>query len=294
MFSLPTVKDNLIRFIDAGFPILYINTYEESKADGYIKSVSGGRGVLEWNGAGGFVDFRTKAPILPNQTLEATLALLKTGRELHRKLLVIKDAAELIDTPRVVALLKEIARKIREDEDYEACVIIVSSFLHIPGELEKMVTVLELDFPDEKEIGGIINRFMKDCEIPAVHAGLLDDMSIAFKGLSEYEIESLLRLAVSDDGELTKKALQLIFTQKQQMILKAGILEMIPLKETIDDIGGLENLKDWLRKKAAVFKEINKALAFGVSMPRVCLSPAFRDAENPSAQKRRGNCSTCR
>ena len=37
---------------------------------------------------------------------------------------------------------------------------------------------------------------------------------------------------------------------------KAGILEMIPLKETIEDIGGLDNLKDWFVRKAKVYKNM--------------------------------------
>ncbi|MDR1438443.1 MAG: AAA family ATPase [Clostridiales bacterium] len=248
---------------------MYVYTFEESKADQYIESVAGRNKVLEWNGANGFVDFRTKAPLLPNQTLESTLSFLKTGNELNRRLLVIKDASELLETKPVVALLKEIARKIRAgDGGIDASVIVVSSTLRIPQELEKMITVLELDFPDEKAISDIIARFMRDNGIPAVHAGLLEGMSRAFKGLSEFEIEDLLRLAISEDGELTGKALKLIFDQKQQMILKAGILEMIPLKESIDDIGGLENLKDWLRKKAGVFGNIKTAMEFGVAMPK--------------------------
>ena len=52
------------------------------------------------------------------------------------------------------------------------------------------------------------------------------------------------------------------------MIMKSGILEMIPLKERPEDIGGLENLKAWLDKKSKVFKSINKAIEFGVNMPK--------------------------
>ena len=52
------------------------------------------------------------------------------------------------------------------------------------------------------------------------------------------------------------------------MIKKAGILEMIPLKETIDDIGGLENLKEWFERKAKVYKNITKAKKYGVDMPK--------------------------
>ena len=43
---------------------------------------------------------------------------------------------------------------------------------------------------------------------------------------------------------------------------------MIPLKETIDDIGGLENLKDWFVRKAKVYKNMNTAREYGVDMPK--------------------------
>ena len=77
-----------------------------------------------------------------------------------------------------------------------------------------------------------------------------------------------MALALADDGELNRKDLSLIFEQKKQMILKSGILEMIPLKESIDDIGGLENLKQWLRRKAKVIKNIQSAEKYGVDMPK--------------------------
>jgi len=276
MLYFPTVQDKMDDYVNAGFPILYIYTFEESKADKYIETAakrSGKSKIVEWNGADGFVDFKTKSPLMPNQTLESTLTLLNTGKGLDRHLLVIKDAAELLKTnenitepSKAVALLKEIARKIRNGID--ATVVIVSSTLNIPKDLEKMITVLELDLPNEKEISDIINNSMKANGISAVHKDLLEEMSLAFKGLSEFEIEDLLRLAIAEDGELTRKALKLIFDQKQQMILKSGIIEMIPLKESIADIGGLENLKEWLQKKAKVFKNIKNAMAFGVSMPK--------------------------
>jgi len=272
LLHYPTVKDNLERYIDAGFPILYIRTFEESKTDAFIESAASARRtkVVEWNGADGFVDFKTKSPLIPNQTLESTLFYLKRGNELHRHWLIIKDANEFLKDGQakmpVISLLKEVARKIRKGVD--ATVIIISSEVHIPPDLEKLITVLELDLPDEKEISGVVNKFLEVNDIPTVHAGLLEDMSLAFKGLSESEIEDLLRLAVAEDGELTAKALKLIFDQKQQMIMKAGVLEMVLPKERIEDIGGLENLKEWLKYKEKVFKNIKKAEKFGVSIPK--------------------------
>lgn len=275
MQNSANVKDDLGRYIDAGYPILYIHTFDETKANEYIVSVAGRKKIYEWSNSNGFVDnLRTKHQQNGEWNLEDTLsALKKDNKALDRSILVIRDADEMLrqDSPvrsdKAIALLKEIAGKIRTGLD--ATVIIVSSSLHIPKPLEKFITILELDMPNEKEIHHIIEAFIVEYDIPQVLPDLLDELSAAFKGLSEFEINDLLSLAVSQGGgELTREALQLIFTQKQQMILKAGILEMIPLKENLGDIGGLENLKDWLKKKEKVFKDIKRAMEFGVPMPK--------------------------
>jgi SpoVK/Ycf46/Vps4 family AAA+-type ATPase len=137
-----------------------------------------------------------------------------------------------------------------------------------PKEIEKYITVLEMDYLSTKEIRKIIETFINSNSLQNINANLLEEMSVAFKGLSEFEINNILALGYAEDGELTRKDLSLIFDQKQQMIKKAGILEMIPLKETMNDIGGLENLKVWLTRKSQVFKNIGKAQAFGVDMPK--------------------------
>ncbi|MBR3723474.1 MAG: AAA family ATPase [Selenomonadaceae bacterium] len=62
--------------------------------------------------------------------------------------------------------------------------------------------------------------------------------------------------------------MELIFEQKQQVIQKSGILEMIPLKESLEDIGGLESLKKWLKRKEKIFKNIDKAEKYGVDVPK--------------------------
>lgn len=268
--------DKLKWYIDAGFPILYIQTFEEGKADGIIADAAGKKKVYEWNGSDGLVDFKTKAALVTGLSLEDALTQLKAGKDLDHRLLVIKDVSERMKPDRqlgaqelqkVVALLKDIARKIR-NQDIDSTVIIISPTVNIPKDLEKLITVFKLELPKEEEIRTIIKEFAKANDQPAVYPGLLDEMAVAFKGLSNLEIEDLLALAIGQDGELNRKALQLIFEQKKQMILKAGVLELVPVKESIDDIGGLEILKEWLQRKAAVFKDITSAAEFGVPMPK--------------------------
>lgn len=259
------INKALNSYIDSGFPIIYINSFEETKVDGIITSVMGGRKGLEWNGSESFCDFKTKRVLIPENDLPSTLSLLCADNELDRKFLVIKDAHLYFEDPKVITCLKSIALKISQGLD--AVVIIVSSVLKFPKELEKFITIIEMEYPDQNEIKAQITAFANEQEVPVADA-LLEEMSLSFKGLTEFEIEQLLSQAYADGGEFKRSNLKLIFDQKKQMIMKSGILEMIPLKERPEDIGGLENLKFWLERKSKVFKSINKAIEFGVNMPK--------------------------
>lgn len=261
-----TFKGKLVRYIDAGFPIIYINTFEEDKVDSLIPEISSGKEVYEWNETNGYIDFETKTPLQEDCSLEIMLDQLKTPDLLDRKILIFKDITSYLDEPRIVSKVKGLARMINQGVD--ATVIIVSSVLVIPKDIEKYVTILEMDYLNTDEIKTIIRVFVKDNLNHQVDEKLIEEFAFAFKGLTEFEILNLLALSYADDGDLTRKDLRLIFDQKQQMIKKAGILEMIPLKETIDDIGGLENLKAWFIKKAKVYKNMNNAKKYGVDMPK--------------------------
>ena len=175
------------------------------------------------------------------------------------------DGSIYLDDPKVITCLKEIALQISKGLD--SSVIIVSSVLKLPKELEKFITILEMDFPTQEEISRQIVSFADEQGVP-IDKNLLEDMSMAFKGLTEFEVENILASALAVDGTFTRQDLNLILAQKRQMIMKSGILEMIPIKERPEDIGGLENLKAWLTRKAKVYQSINKAIAFGVNMPK--------------------------
>lgn len=261
-----TLKSKLIRYIDAGFPIIYLNTFEEDKVDEIVASISSGKEIYEWNETNGYIDFETKAPLMEDCTLELMLDQLKPRELLERKIILLKDVVAYLDEPRIVSKIKGLARMINQGVD--ATIIIISNTLVIPKELEKYITILEMDYLSSEEIKNVITKFIEVNELDAVQESLIEELAVAFKGLTEFEINNLLALSYADDGELTRRDLRLIFDQKQQMIKKAGILEMIPLKETIEDIGGLENLKEWFIRKAKVYKNMNKAKSYGVDMPK--------------------------
>lgn len=260
------LKEELIKYLDAGYPILFINSYEEIKTDTIIRRTVGNRKILEWNGATGFSEFSTKNAIIEDKTLVDTLRFLSADDDnLNRKLLVLKDMTPYLEEPEVIALLKSICHKIENGLD--TAIIIVSTVIKIPKELEKFTTILETDYLSENEIREQIRSFSDETG-NTISDKLLEEMALAFKGLSEFEIENLLASAISTDGLFTRDSLRLIIEQKRQMIMKSNILEMVQVKENVNDIGGLENLKKWLERKSRVYKAINKAAEFGVDMPK--------------------------
>lgn len=268
------LKDDLMHYIDAGFPIIYLNTFEEMKADEIIAEVANANclDILEWNGSIGHVKWNIqernliKLQGMGENSVEETLDLLKANGELKRKILVLKDINNYHETPRIISILKDISHQILRG--LEATIIIVSPVLEIPKELEKYTTIFEIGYLDEEEIRTTMIEFISENDLPSMNNLLFEEMVIAFKGLSEYEIKSIMALAFSSNGEFNREDLKFVFEQKKQTIKKSGILEMIEVSESIDNIGGLENLKKWFQKKAKVYKNINSAIKFGVDMPK--------------------------
>ena len=114
-----TLKNNLSRYLDAGFPILYINSFEETKIEETIKAVDDRRTVAIWSLASGYGEYSAKTkewempPVKDDSTeLETVLNNKLAFNELERTIFIIKDAHIVLENPQVIALLKEISNKI--------------------------------------------------------------------------------------------------------------------------------------------------------------------------------------
>ena len=261
------LTDKLGKYIDASFPIIYLHSFEETKCERIIKqSIHDYRGYITWDSAEGFRD-ETDHIWQEEKSLYDTLNLINTDKvAIEGKVLVLKDIHSYLNEANIIRLLKEYAIAINNGLD--CCIIIISPVYIIPQELENYIILLELDIVTPQDIRIIITDFLKSIDIPIPEEQLLNEFINAFKGLSEFEIQNILALAIAEDGELKNSDLSLVFEQKQQMIKKSGILEMIHVDETADDIGGLDNLKNWLKDNAIVFKNIDKAKSFGVDIPK--------------------------
>lgn len=253
-------------YVDALHPIIYINHFNSKDTDDILKDIGEGRNILEYNNALGEINFENKSP----QNLCTLIEFLNQARQdgyEKETFIVLKDIHNDLENPQVIALLKRIAEDNLYLDDYYCTVFIISSKIVIPFELENYITVFDIPLPTDREIVEIIDGFVKGLDIP-IEEDVKNDIALSFKGLNQFQIEQILNLAYQDGGCIDRNDKQLILKEKEQFIKKSGMLEIINFKETIDDIGGLENLKDWLEKKSKIFKNLDAAIKFGVDVPK--------------------------
>ena len=258
--------DKLSSYVEALRPIIYINHFDFEAVDRLIEEAADGAAIHEYNNAGGWVSFKgkhTKNDI----ELFPFLAQFDTDIPQPTNFIVLKDIHNHFENPKVLASLKSIAFKRMYQENYETTIFIVSTKLVIPVELEKLITLFDIPYPDTNEISEIIKGHAESFGITMTKE-VLDELVVSFRGLSAFEIEQILNLAYQESGEIDEKDKELILKEKEQNVRKSGMLEIVNVKESFKEIGGLENMKQYLEKKAVVFNRLSEAREFGIDLPR--------------------------
>ena len=156
------------------------------------------------------------------------------------------------------------------DREYDTTIIIVSSVLRVPQEIEKYVSYLEIDFPNEEEINRLIDEHI---EVNFYDKSKFKEedrekLMPSLKGMTAFEIDRMLDMAMSSNGSLSAEDTEMILRQKKQMVKKSGLLELIDTPENLDSIGGMDALKTYLTNKAKVIKRITDARRYGVAVPK--------------------------
>jgi SpoVK/Ycf46/Vps4 family AAA+-type ATPase len=85
-------------------------------------------------------------------------------------------------------------------------------------------------------------------------------------GLTRNEAENAFARAIVRDGVLDASDVSVILEEKSQIVRKSGILEFIHNSGSIEDIGGLENLKKWLTKRNDSWLDV--ASDWGLPFPK--------------------------
>ena len=263
------METNLIKYLRARRPIIWVNSGDYKEIDTIVKEATKDyqdKAIYEYR-AFGAVDFETKVKGEDVTDLYSFLDKLYSEGIKRNVFLLIKNAEEEMEDAKNIAYIKKIAETRYSSPDYNFTIIVVSETETVPKELEKFTSILDIPNMSKDEIEKYILKFSKDNNIK-VDEKDIGEVAISLKGLTKLEIDHVLNMIIESKNNISISGRDIIIKEKGQIIKKSSILEIIDFKEKIEDIRGLEGLKEWLKSKAQVFRRLDEAKKFGVDTPK--------------------------
>lgn len=263
------METNLLKYLKARRPIIWVNSGDYKEIDTIVKEATKDyqdKAIYEYR-AFGAVDFETKVKEETISDLYNFLDTLYSEGIKTNVFLLIKNAEEEMKASKNIAYIKKIAETRYSSPDYNFTIIVVSETETVPKELEKFTSILDIPNMSKDEIETYILKFSKDNNIK-VDEKDIGEIAISLKGLTKLEIDHVLNMIIESKNNISISGRDIIIKEKGQIIKKSSILEIIDFKEKIEDIGGLEGLKEWLKSKAQVFRRLDEAKKFGVDTPK--------------------------
>jgi SpoVK/Ycf46/Vps4 family AAA+-type ATPase len=250
--------------IRARYPLVYVVSFEEGRVDRRLRAITEARKkqLFNWtitNGLelpdGSWIT-ELKDPI---KVLEYIL------QSEANALFVLHDYHHYLNDPVVVRKLRDAAHALKITMKN---IIFLSPVLRVPTELEKEIAVIDYQLPDKKEITEIIKRITQSLDNPQAQemiqtAEKLDKIAEAALGLTAEEAENVFAKSLVQKGQFDTG---IVLSEKEQIIRKSGVLEYYHANENMKEVGGLDELKNWLVKRGKAFTP--KAREFGLPEPR--------------------------
>lgn len=246
----------------AEYPLIYILSWEEERVEKIL------RGIYQKFFPNGEFAIWTCSDGLNGKYLnlenhkDPFVVLEKIVEFEGEGIFILKDLPDFLE--HNIALIRKLRDCYNLLKNKRKFIIILSPKYYIPEQLKKEIHIIEFDLPNDKEIYSFIKPIIKEkYGEEFLNDEKIAELSIALKGLTLNEIWHMLKKMY--EKETFESILEKIFLEKEQIIKKEGILEFVPPRYSIEEIGGLDNLKEWLIKRQNLFTP--EALAAKLPVP---------------------------
>lgn len=166
----------------------------------------------------------------------------------------------LKDNPRLISKIRDIAYS-----DYnDRTLILLQTKRELPHELEKDVYIMDFDLPKKDDLEIILKSTCKKYNITLNND--IEKIINSALGLTILEAKRSFSKAIVQAGKITEEEIPIIISEKETIIKNSGHLEYYHHNETLDDIGGFDILKNWLRRRGRAFEQ--GAKDYGLETPR--------------------------
>jgi len=262
------MRQQIINYIRAGYAGMYLVSHEEQRVEAELKSVvedlntSKGKdpySLHAWSITEGMVDTAKGTTRDCNDPLEALTAIDELP---ENSILLLRDFHQFFDDPNPV-LVRKLKDELRVARTTGKTVAVLGCRLHLPPELEREFAVIDFALPDADGLGVVLDGIAKSARLPLPNGDARTALIDASRGMTTVEAENAFALSVVENGKLETST---VAKEKAQAVKKNGLLEIIESTESLENIGGLDLLKDWLLKRKAAFSK--RAVEYGLPAPK--------------------------
>lgn len=251
----------------AHFPLLCLDTFEEERALASLRrvreamSVKKEIGLFVWSQTRGLRDGDDR--LVAAETLgDPLLALEHVFRGPAEAIYVFLDIHRHF-TPVTVRLIRDAIWTVKRARK---SLVFVGPSASLPEELTADATLLHYPPPDSAEMERLVDGVAADAGCPPAELPLKEALARALLGLTAREAERVLRRGIIGHGGLNAEVAGEMLAEKEQIVRKEGVLEFCRPAVGFDDVGGLDLLKAWFRRRRQAFDAAGRR--FGLRPPK--------------------------
>jgi SpoVK/Ycf46/Vps4 family AAA+-type ATPase len=261
------MKEELNILVQAQYPLIYLITPEEERAEQAIAKIAKDNAeykqVFVWTVTRGIIEYGQTTQATQHNTVSPEAAIEWTIRQKGGGIYIFKDLHPFLDGPVIVRWLRD---AIASFKGTDKVIILMSPLQTVPIELEKEVVVLDYPLPNLSELNQVLSERLAKSRGNRLDTETREKLLKAALGLTKDEAEKVYRKAQVKAGKLTESEVEIVLSEKKQLIRRNGILEYIEEDETLNSVGGLEELKGWLTQRSNAFTE--RAREYGLPQPK--------------------------
>jgi SpoVK/Ycf46/Vps4 family AAA+-type ATPase len=255
---------DLALLIRARYSLIYIPTIEEERVEKSIEQVAKqleNRPVYIWDFVDGYQGNPNDRGFGKRNPLQALEFIDKLAPN-EPGIFILRDYHRFLEDVSVARKLRNLGRKFKAEPKN---LIILAPQISIPNDLGEAITILEFPLPNPTEIRSEIAKLLQATQ-QNLATPALDDLVRASQGLSLDRVRRVLGRAIAEHQSIEPADVESILEEKRQSIRQTQILDFYPTSAQMEDIGGLDNLKEWLVRRGGSFSE--KARQYGLPHPR--------------------------
>lgn len=265
------METKLFHYIKAGYPVVWVRTSEDIRAVEHIlasveEAGLNGHWVGEWRVTTGLnIDGKTKPEgvTIP----KAVSYLVKEAQADSKGILIIHNIRQFIGNFQVIQELKDAAMIIRTRSSY---IFLVGAEIAVPPELMGLLTVFDYPLPTKEHFTKLYtelcDKYAASLTLPATKKekkAEIEKAADAALGMTHLQGENAMALSFVKSRAVD---MPVLFQEKEQAIKQSDVLELIPVTEGLDNLGGFDVFKPWVQRRASVFTPAAKE--YGLRPPR--------------------------